>query len=145
LLILMLLLVGVLMRQVWRYIDVFTVFIIRVKQVTKACTGKANWAGVADEVCAQFFLVQLPFLSVRELVDAGVDVLGGLESFETWGGESLGVRISVFGIFKMVDNLIDIQHAFFALVVKPDHQVNPFTMLLVDGRHFINGQRWNIQ
>ncbi len=65
-------------------------------------------------------------------------MLGGLESFETWGGESLGVRISVLGIFETVNNLINIRHTFFALVVKPDHQVGPFTMLLGDGAHFIN-------
>jgi hypothetical protein len=134
----MLLLVGVSMRQVWRYVNVSMVFITHIKQVTKACMGKANWAGVADKVCNQFFLVRLPFLRVQELIDACVGMFGGFESFETWGGESLGVRISVLGIFEMVNDLINIQHAFFELVAKLDHHVGPFTMLLGDGGHFIN-------
>jgi hypothetical protein len=65
-------------------------------------------------------------------------MLGGLENFETWGGESLGVRISAVGIFETVNDLINIQHAFFVLIVKLGHQVGPFTMLLGDGGHFIN-------
>ncbi len=64
-------------------------------------------------------------------------MLGGIESFEAWDGESLGVRISVLGIFEMLNNLINIQLAFFVLVVKLDHQGGPFTMLLGDGGNFI--------
>jgi hypothetical protein len=76
-------------------------------------------------------------LRVQELIDAGEGMLRGIEGFETWGGESLGVRISALGIFEMVNNLISNQLAFFALVVKLDHQVGPFTMLLGNVGHFI--------
>ncbi len=51
------------------------VFVILINRSLNGYAGKANWAGIADEIGTQNFLVRLPFRRVGELIDAGV---GGL-------------------------------------------------------------------
>ena len=69
--------------------------------------GEVNWAGIADEIGTQNFLVRLPFRRVGELIDAGVGGLRDSKSFESWGSKSFrisGVGIRTFGVPEAVDN-----------------------------------------
>jgi hypothetical protein len=81
LLLILLLLLGLgLVKRGWRHVDIFTVFVVLIEWGVNGYVGKANWAGFADEICTQFFLVRLPFQRVGELIDADIGGSGILKS-----------------------------------------------------------------
>ena len=84
--------------------------------------GGTNWAGIADKIGTQYFLIRLPFRRVGELIDAGVGGLRDIESFETWGSKSFRIRgVGTSRVLEAVNDFVDVGCTLFLLVVELDH------------------------